>query len=165
MHTLRGVALAAALVAAGCNTAPPITYYEQDATLTPETAATLTGSKSENPNIFVGDIRVFVTHIDSAVTRPGEAYQDTLFLVKPGTRYIRIVMHRRATGTSYAFTASTEQFVELEVGKIYVVRGELKGRREASIWVDEVGSAREQARAAAPVTVIRPVVVPIIIVR
>jgi hypothetical protein len=168
LNTLRRAMLAAVLFTAGCNTptSPPPKDYIPEAGLTADNAATLTGSKAENPNILIGDVRLYVTHIDNARTHTGLGYpdQDKVFLVKPGTHYIGITLHRSMTffnGNSYY--ASTEQFVELEAGKAYVVRGELKSRKEAAIWIDEVGSTREQGRTSASVWVPRPVIVPIIV--
>jgi hypothetical protein len=164
LNTLRGALLATALLIGGCNTAPPAKIYTQDADLTVDSAATLTGSKVENPNALIGDVRLYVTHIDSARTHTGFGYpdQDKIFLVKPGTHYIGITLHRSMTFfNASSYYASTEQFVELEAGKAYVVRGELKNRNEAVIWIDEVGTTREQGRASARVWVPRPVVVPI----
>ena len=168
--TFRGAALAAAFLAAGCITAPPpplpsLAEYVTPPDLTSETAATISGSRIDTPNMFIGDVRVFVALIDSMRLPQGDEPQATLHLVTPGTHYVRILMQRKTTLTSQAFYASTEQFVELEAGKVYVARGEFKDR-EASIWIEEVGNATEQARAATTIRTLRPpVVVPIIIYR
>jgi hypothetical protein len=155
------------LLSASCATpSAPVKDYVAEPGLTAETAATLTGSKVENPNILTGDIRLYIVHIDSARTHSGLGYpdQDKIFLVKPGTHYIGITLHRAMTFfNANSYYASTEQFVELEAGKTYVVRGELKSRREAVIWIDEVGTTREQGRTSASVWMPRPVVVPIMV--
>ncbi len=155
LDTLRRAMLAAVLFTAGCNTptSPPPKDYIPEAGLTTATAASLSGSKVENPNFLSGDLRVYITHIDNARTQLAGDYpdQDTVILVKPGTHYVRIILTRKDFWRSLRFSACSEQFVELEAGKTYVARGELKGR-ESTLWLDEVGTAKEQARATAGVS-------------
>ena len=155
LNTLRGSVLAAALLIAGCNSTParPVTPYMPASDLTAENAASLTGSRLENPNILVGDVRVYVTHIDSAPTQgPGYPDPDKILLVPPGTHYVRMILARNDFWRSRSSHACIEQFIELEAGKVYVARGELKGR-EANLWLDQVGSTNEQARTTAGVSI------------
>jgi hypothetical protein len=121
--------------------------------LTAENASSLTGSRLENPNILVGDVRVFITHIDNTPTQgAGHPDKDTVLLVKPGTHYIRMILTRKDVWRPRSFLACADQFIELEAGKLYVARGELKGR-EANLWLDQVGSTNEQARTKAGVSI------------
>jgi hypothetical protein len=158
-NTLRTAALAAVLLTAGCSTAngptfpaKPVIAYAPAADLTTENAASITGSKIENANVLVGDVRVYVTHIDSEPTQRSGTDQDQVLLVKPGTRYVRMVLTRRDFWNGRSFHACAEQFIELTAGKVYVARGELKGRA-ANLWLDEMGSTNEQARATAGVSI------------
>lgn len=165
LSTLTRLVLGAmCLFAVGCTPTVPVKYYVPEPGLTAANAATVTGSKIENSSLLAGDLRIYVTHIDSAVAHKEVQGHDETFLVKPGTHYLRIFLRRHDTWRNNSFYAQTEQFVELEAGKIYIARGELKGR-EATLWLDEVGGTNEQARADTGVAVVRRVTVVVPIVR
>jgi hypothetical protein len=166
----RGAMLIGALLTAGCITAPAppqpvLEDYVQPANLTSENAATIAGSRVENSNLFIGDVRIFVSIFDNTRTPIGEDPQSALFLVNPGTHSVRIFLHRNATPTSQAHYAWTDQSVELEAGKMYVARGELRSGN-ALLWMEEFRTASKQAGALTPVRTLKPpIVVPILIVR
>ncbi len=157
MMTATAGAISLLLCACSTPITSTITYYTPDPALTSENAATIIGSKQENPHIFVMDVRVFVPAIDGMITKIGSYTWDQPLLVPPGTHMVRISMWRGDRGMII------EPFVELEAGKTYVARAKIDSHTTATIWLEEIGTGREQARTPGRIGIARPAMAPIIV--
>jgi len=122
----RGIAVVAALqMLAACT---PTNSYKPAPDLTPQTAATLVGSKEAYRNPFVKDMRMSVGAIDGVPV--GGAWDEPV-LVAPGQHTIQMAAHIATRGGGIASLA------ELAPAKTYTVRGERHGQFHATAWIED----------------------------
>jgi hypothetical protein len=102
----------------------PSRHYIQPAHLTPDTAATIVGSKIAKSDAFVGDTRAWLVGVDGKATMTLRHGWDSPWLVEPGPRTIAMAMERgRMTMlNNLGERGASEVKATLEAGKKYVIR-------------------------------------------
>ncbi len=135
----------------GCVAPPP--KYAPEPSLTPQTGATIIGSREENPIPVAPNARNFVMAVDGKTTGKGvfdldnpvfaSRVGDGVFewdkpvLASPGPHTIQVGRRLSPFGGSVAMQATVEG------GKTYVVRGETRGNNSRAIlWIEEQGTGR-----------------------
>lgn len=141
----RAVVVLASVLAAGCT---PANKYAAPASLTPEVAASLIGSKTENPGVFSDDIRTYHVAIDTKLTLAGPHGWDTPVEVSPGVHTIKIGVSR---GQNFGFGDTSADF---KSGGNYTLRSQMSDPMDATAWVEDgsgnVVSAKVPVKLSAP---------------
>jgi len=130
---MRGLAIAfsVGLILTGCATGDS---YAPDPTLTASTGATLVGSRQDNPNPLVADMRTIVSVVDGKPTRATVFDWGKSILLAPGTHTIQLYSRLGRSGGGVVAR------MEFEAGKAYALRAERHGLYQATVWLEETSS-------------------------
>lgn len=164
-----GCFLALVLMAlAGCQS---VDYYKPPVGVTPTTAATLMGSRAENPSPFRKDLRAYVARIDGKLTGGGPNAWDQPVLITAGKHDIAIGV---AGGENMFASNSRFGLVEaratLQTGMTYYLRAAIRQESalhgaQAVAWIEDehgVTATEELAVLIAPVRyMVMPVMIPV----
>jgi hypothetical protein len=138
--TTGSLVLALALLA-GCNITP---HYDPPVATTPESVATLVGSKNVDANFFKDDVRAFFTHMDGetpSVFLSARSSWDEPTTVFPGRHVIRVCVEKGRIDRVSAAGCS-EVVAVFDAAHSYTIRaGELKptaerGQYTARFWIE-----------------------------
>jgi hypothetical protein len=123
-------ALAAGLTALAVSACHHAGDYHPSADLTPVNAARIVGSKVETPSLIEADQRTYVAAVDSRPTRFMPSEYDVPLLVAAGRHTVQLSL------SMGDFSSNVATRIELEAGKIYVARSEVRDR-VASVWIED----------------------------
>ncbi|MBU6507870.1 MAG: hypothetical protein KGQ82_10260, partial [Alphaproteobacteria bacterium] len=112
--------------------------YAQPVGLTPQTAATLTGSKISNPGFLKDDPRAYLVGIDGKLTNDGALGWDDRHLASPGMHSIRFAIAMGVGGASGFGDVS----LELQAGRTYTIRSTVpvvttRDELRAEGWIED----------------------------
>jgi hypothetical protein len=122
------------LVAGGCSS---MEYYEPPRTATAETAATVTGSRTNFLSLVRG-VEASITRVDGKAA-PATSY-DKSFLIAPGTH--RVLM----TAIEGEIAAVALVDFNFEAGRSYVVRASDILTRPPEVWLEDARTGQLVAR-------------------
>jgi hypothetical protein len=132
--------------------------YRTPPQLTAQTAATIIGTKQENPDLLAGDLRVYHVAIDKQLTLAGTQGWDKPVLVSGGEHLITfgIAYGRKRIGF-------TEARINFEPGKTYVLQARRHGDWSAVGWIEERNGRPVSEEAVVSLSEGRPLFTPVFI--
>jgi hypothetical protein len=132
---LRALALLGVLLLIGACT--PMEYYQAPPRATEQTAATITGSRTNFLGLVRG-VEASITHIDGK-SAPVRSY-DQSFLVAPGRHRVRMIANE---GPLEAIALVDFEF---QAGRSYVVRASDLENTPPEIWLEDARTGQIVAR-------------------